>query len=263
MRPAPPGPLRAVLLDIDDTLLDTRGAFRSAIRHVVGQWMPQLDEAGAEEAVVHWAQDPGGYFRAYTRGEQTFLTQRRLRAKDLHAAFGGPVLDDDAYRGWESRYEAAFRAAWRLADGAADLLDTLVGAGLAVGAVTNMERAYQEDKLAVVGLAGRLPVLVAVDDLGFGKPDPRTFALACRRLGVRQQQAAYIGDELDVDARGATAAGLTGVWLDVHGTGRKVQDVLVARTLQDVPALLGVPRPARGRPAGPAANRFGRGAGRR
>jgi len=232
--------MRAVLLDLDDTLLDTRAAFGVAVRHVVGEWMPHLDGARAEEAVLHWAQDPGGYFRAYTRGEHSFVDQRRLRAAQLHATFGGPPLDEAAHQVWEIGYEAAFRAAWRLAPGAVELLDRLERAELAIGAVTNMERRYQEDKLVAVGLADRVPVLVAIDDLGFGKPDPRAFALGCARLGVLAEDAAYVGDELDVDARGAVAAGLTGVWLDVHRTGACPRDVLVARSLADVPALLGL-----------------------
>jgi putative hydrolase of the HAD superfamily len=241
-RPAVPAPVvvRAVLLDLDDTLLDTRAAFRAAVQHVVDRWMPHLDAAGAEQAVLHWATDPAGHFRAYTRGEQDFTTQRRLRARDLHARFGGPLLDEAAHGLWDAGYEQAFRAAWRLADGTLRLLDTLETAGVRIGAVTNLERAYQQDKLAVVGLAERVPVVVAVDDLGFGKPDPRVFRHACDLLGVLPSEAAYVGDEIDVDARAASGAGLVGVWLDVHATGRQPDDVLVARSLDGIPRLLGL-----------------------
>lgn len=236
----PPGRFRAVLLDLDDTLLDTRSAFRAAVHDVVSRWMPHLDAAAVEQAVLHWATDPGGHFRAYTRGEQDFATQRLLRARDLHERFDGPLLDAAAYRLWEAGYEKAFRAAWRLADGALRLLDALAAAGARVGAITNLERAYQQDKLAVVGLSQRVPVLVAVDDLGFGKPDERVFRRACDLLGVLPEQAAYVGDEIDVDARAARRAGLAGVWLDAHRTGNRPDDVLVARSLDDIPALLGL-----------------------
>jgi len=44
-------PLRALLLDVDDTLVDTRGAFRAAITSVVATWLPDLDADSREAAV--------------------------------------------------------------------------------------------------------------------------------------------------------------------------------------------------------------------
>ncbi len=99
------------------------------------------------------------------------------------------------------------------------MLDALAGAGVRVGSLTNARVELQTRKLAAAGLAD-VPLLVGVDTLGFGKPDPRVFAEACRRLGTDPARTAYVGDELDVDARGALAAGLVGVWLDRPGTRR-------------------------------------------
>jgi putative hydrolase of the HAD superfamily len=249
--------VEAVLLDIDDTLVDTRASFRAALHHVVARWMPHLDAARREDAVLHWALDPRGHYRAYTRGETTFSGQRRLRGTDLHATFGGPVLDDEAFARWEDGYEAAFRAAWAARPGAVALLDALDAAGLPYGALTNMESGYQRTKLDAVGL-GRLAVLGSMDDLGRGKPDPELFRLACRRLGSDPARTAYLGDEVDVDARGARDAGLLGIWFDAHGTGADPGDVPVARSLDEVLPLLGVeppPAPADGAPG----SRFGAG----
>lgn len=86
---------------------------------------------------------------------------------------------------------------------------------------------------------------------GSGKPDPRVFAEACRRLGTDPARTAYVGDELDVDARGALAAGLVGVWLDRPGTRRggphpedpasaRASGVHVVHGLADLPVALGL-----------------------
>jgi putative hydrolase of the HAD superfamily len=213
-----------VLLDIDDTLVDTRSAFAAALDHVFGAWLPHLDDDQRRAAVRHWALDPDGSFRAFTRGELTFDEQRRRRAEGLHARFGGPPLDDADYRSWNAGYEAAFRAAWRALPDASALLAQLTAQGVPFGALTNMAAAYQRDKLAAVGL-GEVPVLVTTDDLGRGKPDPAVFRLGCSRLGLPPHQVAYVGDELDVDARGARDAGLVGIWLDRHRTGERPRDV--------------------------------------
>lgn len=226
-----------ILLDVDDTLVDTRWAFAVAMEHVFGTWLPHLDGDQRRAAVQHWADDPGGHFRAFTRGELTFAAQRRLRAEALHAAFDGPELDEVRYGRWHAGYEAAFRSAWRaLPDGVA-LVTTLRDGGLGYGALTNMTAAYQRDKLAAVGL-GDVPVLVTPDDLGRGKPDPEVFRLGCARLGLSPDRVAYVGDELDVDARGARDAGLVGVWVDRHFSGARPDDVPFVRLLTELPDVL-------------------------
>src|SRR5262249_11301176 len=123
------------------------------------------------------------------------------------------------------------------------LLDALADAGVPTGAVTNQDSAYQWAKLAAVGLDGRFAVLVGIDVLGRGKPDPRVFLLGCERLGGAPAETADVGGARDVDARGARDAGLIGVWLDRHGargSGTGPDDVPVVGGLDEVPALLGL-----------------------
>ena len=63
-------------------------------------------------------------------------------------------------------------------------------------------------------------MLVGVDTLGFGKPDPRVFLEGARLLGTDPTRTAYVGDEPTVDALAAHQARLTGVWLDRAGHRR-------------------------------------------
>lgn len=212
-------PLDGVLFDVDDTLVDTRQAFAQAIRAVSRVWLPHLDEARHPEVLAMWRGDPGGHFRAYTRGELDFETQRRRRAGDLQAAFGGESLDGERYAEWVTLFWGTFTGSYVAHPDARPTIDSLRGLGLRIGALTNAAKAVQDEKLKRTGLAD-VPVLVGVDTLGYGKPDPRAFAEACRRLGTAPGRTAYVGDELDVDAAGAARAGLAGVWLDRPGTRR-------------------------------------------
>jgi putative hydrolase of the HAD superfamily len=149
-----------------------------------------------------------------------YREQRMRRANELHALFGGADMDDPAYDEWDEEFEAAFRAGWVAHADASELLDALDAAGITYGAVSNAAVAYQTAKLARAGLE-RVPMLVGTDTFGVGKPDPRVFLEGARLLGVEPASAAYVGDELDIDARAATAAGLAlGVWLDRPGSRR-------------------------------------------
>ncbi|WP_284327402.1 HAD family hydrolase [Demequina litorisediminis] len=134
--------IRGVLLDVDDTLVDTRGAFRHALLRVADEYL----DAGADpEAVLaHWRDDRDGWYRAHTRGEMTHREQRKRRAQDLHATFGGPALDDAAYDVWDAGFERHFREGWKPFPDAAPMLDALDAAGIPYGSVSNANLAYQE-----------------------------------------------------------------------------------------------------------------------
>ena len=237
--------IRAVLFDVDDTLVDTRGAFRYALAAVGEKYLTA--DVTPDELTHTWRTDVGGHYRAHTRGELSYREQRKRRANEIHALYGGPSLeDDDAYDEWNEGFEAAFRAGWRAHDDAIGCLDDLAAAGIPFGALSNAAVAYQEAKLAASGL-DRVPMLVGVDTLGFGKPDPRVFALACELIGEDPSHVAYVGDEYDIDAVAATAAGMRGIWLDrsgdlrnppSHGVGRPEPHVETIITLASLAELI-------------------------
>lgn len=210
-----PKAIAGVLLDIDDTLVDTRGAFRHALKTVADLYLPGGFDV--EEMTAHWRTDASGWYRAHARGEMTHREQRMRRANELHEAFGGPVLDEVGYDEWDGHFEVAFRAGWSAHDDAAPLIGLLDRAGIEFGALSNADSTYQAMKLAAVGL-GDVPMLVGTDTLGFGKPHPEVFLEGARRLGLHPRCVAYIGDERDIDAAAALEAGLgMGIWLDRPG----------------------------------------------
>jgi len=244
-------PVRAVLFDVDDTLVDTASAFAAAIEVVAEEYLPHVPAQEYAQVLALWRADAQGHYRRFTRGEITHTEQRRARAAELHEAFGGPPLhdDDDLFARWDARYSEAFADAWRSFDDALACVRDVVDRGLAIGAVTNAREAIQRDKLQRCGLADDVPLLVTLDTFGVGKPDPRVFTEACRLLGTDPAATLYVGDELDVDARAACRAGLHGVWLDRPGRRRGgpfLEDPAVARAegidviagLAELPALL-------------------------
>src|SRR5699024_1658671 len=79
----PPGETRGLLLDVDDTLLGTREAMLRAGQVAARELWPDADPTRVEEAGRRFRDDPGGHFRAYTRGEHDFATMRALRVRDV------------------------------------------------------------------------------------------------------------------------------------------------------------------------------------
>jgi len=105
-------------------------------------------------------------------------------------------------------------AAWAVTPGAVELLQALRARGLRTGMVSNFDHRLPA-LLDALGLAALLEVVVLPADAGAAKPDPRIFAVALARLGVRAAAAVYGGDDADDDIAGAERAGLRAV--DVTG----------------------------------------------
>ncbi len=182
-----------VLLDVDDTLVDTKGGFAKALTAVAVEYLPHVPADRYPELLAHWRTDPGGYYKQFTRGETDALTQRRLRADLLHRTFGGEPVTEDSFADWDALFWGTFERSWAAFDDSADLLEALRGAGVKVGVVTNAHVELQERKLRAAGLED-VAVLVGVDTLGYGKPHPDVFVEGARRLGTDAARTAYVGD---------------------------------------------------------------------
>jgi len=115
-------------------------------------------------------------------------------------------------------FDAIFAAfarpdAWQLVPGLNEALRAARAHGLRIAVVSNMD-ARLPGLLNALGLGEALDALLLPSTCGLAKPDPRIFALALSRLGVKAEAALYVGDrELDCVAA-ARAAGLHAWRLD-------------------------------------------------
>jgi putative hydrolase of the HAD superfamily len=89
-----------------------------------------------------------------------------------------------------------------------------------LGIVTNFDHAPTvHDVLARDGLSGHFEVVVISGEVGRRKPNRMLFDAALERLGVRADEALFVGDNYELDVVGATRAGLAAAW---YTRGRQV-----------------------------------------
>jgi putative hydrolase of the HAD superfamily len=232
--------LRAVLFDLDGTLMDHEAARAAGLQRHFSSWLPGLEADELARLEEEWQRLEALHYDEYTRGECTFAEQRRRRVQGMHAALEREPADELTADAWFGSYLRHYRAAWRAFDDVLPALAALTAAhpSVALGVVTNGEGEPQRAKLAAIGLSERFRVMVASGEEGVAKPDAEIFTLACERLGVKQEQTAHVGDRLDLDAEGAAAAGLRGVWLDRRGTTAGPAHVIRISTLDELPRVL-------------------------
>lgn len=182
--------IRAALIDLDGTLLDTVGDIAAA-----GNAM--LAEAGraplAREVVASYV----------GKGAASFV------ARAMSDSLAG-----DADAATVERWLPVFLRHYtyhngRLAtlyDGVIRGLDVMRALGLRLAVVTNKPRALTLDLLDQFGLAPYFAVVVAGGDTERRKPDPQPLLRACALLGVAAPDAVMIGDSVN-DVEAARAAG--------------------------------------------------------
>ncbi|WP_284975209.1 HAD family hydrolase [Arthrobacter sp. efr-133-TYG-104] len=239
------GIIRGVLFDIDDTLVDLEYAMTTALRDVSEHLLPGLDQAGWAKFGRIFTHETTHFYDRYLAGELTFNEQRLLRGRAALGHFGVDLGDDDESQAWVAAYHQRQTAYVRAFDDVGPVLDALDAAGIPYGAVSNNVHDYQRAKLDGAGLS-RIKVLVGTDTVGVPKPDPAIYREGVRLLGTDAARTMYVGDNLLLDAEGATAAGLVGVWLNrtsqsAEGfSGRQVESLLGLLTPESVGSPLDV-----------------------
>jgi putative hydrolase of the HAD superfamily len=227
--------IRALVLDVDDTIVDTEGAMVQAGTVAAAAVWPEWQ--GEHRAVAQrYYDDPERWFQRYAAGDVGFDAMRAGRLGEVARALGLD-LPEGAHRRYEDAYAPAFRSAQRLFPDVPDLLEAAQGRGLPVALLTNSAHAPTRVKLEALGLHDRFDVVVTTDTLGFGKPDARVYLEACRQVGAEPGEVVCLGDSLEWDVLGARAAGLRAIWLDRAGAGT-AQPVPSVRGLDEVTAAL-------------------------
>ena len=81
-----------------------------------------------------------------------------------------------------------------------------------LGIVTDAQSAYAVPELNALGLGGLFACTIVSGDYGYRKPDPRLFQTALKALGVRPEQAIYVGNDMYHDIFGARQVGMRTVF---------------------------------------------------
>jgi len=255
-------PIRAILLDLDDTLLLEDDATLAAVRRASERAASRADPrtiaaaaaasaerrfrsspvfAYADEIGIWWGEALWGTFAGDApglRAVRAFVPAfRRAVWTDALAAAG--VADQTLAQDLASAYGRARRSDWAVDPAAIRTLDALA-ARYRLALVTNGAPDVQREKIAGAGLGSHFAAVVISAELGIGKPDHRIFDAALRAIGVSARDAVMVGDSIERDIAGGHDAGLRTIWIDRAGgaTGRPALADAKISELEALPAAL-------------------------
>ena len=185
-----PGPIRAAIIDLDGTMLDTVPDFHVAINRM---------RAGFGLAPVGQPQ----IALMVGKGSENLI--RSVLALDLDAA-AAEAKFDAAMDAYQRHYLAINGQHSALYPDVIEGLAAMKAQGLRLACVTNKPIAFATPLLAQKGLAGYFEVVYGGDSLPRKKPDPMPLLQVCSDFGLAPARVVAIGDSSN-DAEAARAAG--------------------------------------------------------
>jgi putative hydrolase of the HAD superfamily len=217
--------MRALLLDLDGTLIDERGASEAAFEALLAAHRPGLPED--RHALASWRAVSARHWMRYELGEVSFLEQRRCRVREF---LGQELSDEEADQAYLP-YANAYERSWRLLPGALAFLDRTRQIPKVI--ITNGDRMQQMRKVRATGLAEYVMGIVTPSDCGHWKPHPGIFLAGLALLGVDPSECLMIGDDEARDIEPAKQLGMQHFHVQAgqeeHGFSRLVAEWLTSR----------------------------------
>ncbi|GFM54410.1 phosphoglycolate phosphatase [Pseudomonas cichorii] len=168
--------LRAVLFDMDGTLLDTAPDFIAISQAMLAdRGLPAVADKLIRDEIS------GG---AKAMVAATFAMSPQAPAfEPLRLEF-------------LERYQRDCAVHSRLFDGMAELLADIEKSGLIWGVVTNKPVRFAQPIMEQLGLAERSALLICPDHVTHSKPHPEPLILACSQLDLDPASVLFVGDDL-------------------------------------------------------------------
>lgn len=227
--------VKAVVFDMDDTLLNWRQAEHGAIGQLA---LLHFAAHGVPEARVRTVYDAvmADNFASWKRDRVWWYIQDRLRL--LVERLGTPQVSVEDLTATFSR-EATTRLAFL--EGAEKALAAARAGGRKTALLTNGRGEVQRPKVYAFGLHTQVDFVGITGELGAWKPDAAAFLAVLDRLGVRPEHAIMVGDNEDFDITPAKRLGMQTVWVDTKRRQHPDADLVVAHPGELVAHLLGAP----------------------
>ena len=214
---------RAMLIDMDDTILSAYGRPEIAWNNVAAEFAGEFGPLSSQQ-VAAAVVDAGRKFWAVAEAEWR-LKLAEARHEVVRGGFaalaaaGQPALPVDLAIRLADRFTAYREEEMFIFPGAHDAIDALKARGVKLALVTNGAADTQRAKVERFALTHRFDHIQIEGEHGFGKPEERAYRHAMQALGVTAPETWMIGDNLEWEIEVPQRLGIYAIWMDAHGDG--------------------------------------------
>jgi putative hydrolase of the HAD superfamily len=209
--------IKAVLFDLDGTLLDRNGSLDAFLPGQYARFAAEPDNDADCAAFCKRFIDLDGY--GYTPKTDLYQTlAAEFFSKSPHPLSPAPQAGEgnSLAEALAADFQDRFRDSAVMFPNTAEMLAVLRASGFPLGIVTNGSTDAQSGKIVACKLGGFVDTILISEQEGVRKPDPEIYIRAAQRLAVEPSECLFVGDNPRLDVSGSQAVGMTGVWLRGH-----------------------------------------------
>jgi putative hydrolase of the HAD superfamily len=214
---------RAMLIDMDDTILSAYGHPEIAWNHVATEFAGELAPLSPGEVATAIVASARRFWTAAAPAWRLKLAEARYEIVrggfSALADAGRPALSTEFAIRLADRFTAYRDEEMFVFPGAHDAIDAFKAHGVKLALVTNGGAETQRAKVERFALTERFDHIQIEGEHGFGKPEERAYLHAMQVLGVTASETWMIGDNLEWEVEAPQRLGIYAIWMDVHGQG--------------------------------------------
>ena len=223
--------VKAILWDVDGTLLDFLAAEKAAVQRL----FREFGLGGCtDEMVARYSAINDSYWKRLERGEITKAEVLIGRYREVFAEVG---VDPSLAEALNARYQHALGDTVVFRDDSLNLVRSLHGR-VKQYVVSNGTIIAQTKKLERSGLGRWMDGVFLSEQLGAEKPSPAFFERVFAALpDVRKEDMLIVGDSLTSDMKGGLLAGIPTCWYNPNRLPRPA-DMAIDYEIQDLVQVL-------------------------
>jgi putative hydrolase of the HAD superfamily len=234
---------RALLLDLDDTILDDSSLVHACWRDACAAYKQRFATHDAATVVDAIRKTSTWFWDDSDRHREGRLELERARRDVVKLALSDlGINDDDLARCIGDAYSRLRDAGMEPLPEAIDTVRWLRDSGRRLALLTNGAGVAQRKKIVRFELAELFDEILVEGELGFGKPDQRVYERALDALGVKPAETWMVGDNLEWDVAAPQKLGMSGVWIDRRGRGlpepSSIRPAHIVRSLAELRSLI-------------------------
>jgi len=214
---------RAMLIDMDDTILSAYGRPEIAWNTITAEFADELAQVSSQDAATAILTFARSFWSTAEPAWRLKLHEaRRVTVRGGFAALaasGHPLVSHELAIRIADRFTAYREEEMFVFPGAHEAIDELKALGVKLALVTNGAAGAQRAKVERFKLAHRFDHVQIEGEHGFGKPDESAYLRAMEALGVTAPETWMIGDNLEWEVEAPQRLGIYAIWMDVHGDG--------------------------------------------
>ncbi len=223
--------IKAVLLDVDNTLLDFNKSANATIKHA-------LKELG-----LKYSADVLDVFLRVNDTLWQKIEQKEITREELHRVRWSIIFDELGVIADGHEMERLFLSGLEdyaiPVDGAIDIVKYLSGK-YKLYTASNAPYAQQVKRLTLSGIIPYIERILNFEAQGINKPQKQFFSECLKAVSpAKREEVAIIGDSLSADIAGGKSVGITTIWF--NRTGEKSVSGLcdyTVKTLSDIKNIL-------------------------